>query len=575
MNFEQVKQNLSAARGDTLADTVLKNGNIINVLSGEIHEGDIAINNGKVVGIGSYRGIHEVDIQGMYAAPGLIDGHIHLESTMLSVHEFARAVVPHGTTAVVVDPHEFANVLGVRGIEYVLESAGDVPVDIFVMASSCVPATPLESAGASITHDELKDLLQRNGVVGVAELMNFPGVFLGWDHELKKIELGKKKPIDGHSPGLRGNNLSAYILAGVSSDHECTTLEEARDKLRKGMHILMREGTAERNLLDLLPLVTPENAANFSFATDDKHPGDLMDEGHIDHHIREAVAFGISPIIAVQMATINTARHYQLEHHGAIAPGYWADIVLVDDLLGFNIRKVFKRGEMVAQQNSMRSSIHSSVNSTFMRDTMNAAPFSASDFAVQAQDSAKMKVIEVVPRQIITKTIIEQASVENGLVQSDTERDILKLVVIERHKATGNIGVGFVKGFGLKSGAIASTVAHDAHNIIVLGTNDDDIAFAAKHLLQIQGGQCVVNNGVLQDDLPLPIAGLVSDQPLEYVRKKVDDLIFAAKKQGCILSDPFMTLSFLALSPIPELKVTDQGLVDATNFKLTDLFVSP
>ncbi len=573
MDFTRQQQLLAIARGDQPAEIVFRNGNIVNVLSGEIHEGDIAVAQGRIAGIGQYDGDTVVDLNGSYVAPGFIDGHIHIESTMLTVHEFSKAVVPHGTAGAVVDPHEFANVLGLNGIKYVLDAAKEIPMDLFVMASSCVPATPLETSGAAITVDDIAWLLKQEGVAGVAELMNFPGVFLGWDSELTKISLADGKAIDGHSPGLGGKALDAYILAGVTSDHECTSLAEAREKVRRGMHILMREGTAERNLHDLLPLVTPENSRNFSFATDDKHPGDLMDEGHIDHHIREAIAYGVPFITAIQMATINTATHYRLTHHGAIAPGYWANLAVFDNPQNLRVREVYRRGTLVASEGKMITDVRSSMDLDFMKRTMSVAPFTADSFKVNANGTDSMKVIEIVPRQIVTKTVIEPPRVDNGEVVPDTSRDILKLVVIERHHATGNIGVGFVRGFGLKSGALGSTVAHDAHNIIIAGTNDRDIEAAARELIAMNGGQCFVDNGEVVARLALPYAGLVSGEPLAGVRAGVDALAAAAKQRGCILVDPWMTLSFLALSPIPELKVTDLGLVDAVKFELTNLFV--
>lgn len=570
--MRNTKQKLAVARGDVPADLVLTNGKIMNVLSAEIHEGDIAITDGRIVGIGKYDGKEIADLEGKFVSPSFIDGHIHIESSMLTVHEFARAVVPHGTGAVVIDPHEYANVLGLVGIDYVLSAAEHVPMEVFVMMSSCVPATHLESAGARLGAEEIAAYIDKKRIAGVAELMNFPGVFLGWDSELEKIEAGKHKVIDGHSPKLSGKNLNAYILAGVRSDHECTSREEAEEKLRRGIHILLREGTAERNLHDLLPLVHDANAVNFSFATDDKHPASLMDEGHIDHHIREAIAFGINPIVAIQMATINTARHFRLKNLGAIAPRCWADLVTFSDLNALHIEDVYKRGKKVASGGQYLCDVTNGASLDALRHTMKVGNFDKRKLRVPAQ-AGKIKVIELVPRQIVTKQIEEIPKIENGELFADTSRDMLKLVVIERHRATGNVGVGFVRGFGLKSGALGSTVAHDAHNIIIVGTNDDDIILAAQTLIDMEGGLCVTNDGSVVGKFALPLAGLVSDQPLEIVREKVDDLCAAAAQLGSKVADPFMTLSFLALSPIPELKVTDLGLVDATKFEVTELFV--
>jgi len=571
--MKDIQQKLKAARGEKPAELVFRNGKILNVLSGEIHEGDLAVDGGRVVGIGSYEGERIVDCSGAYICPAFIDGHIHIESTMLSVPEFARAVIPHGTGSVVADPHEFANVVGLKGISYVCEAARSIPMNLFIMMSSCVPATPLESAGASIDRDDMFLFMHQENIAGVAEMMNFPSVYSGVQSELDKIALANGKRVDGHSPSLTGKDLNAYILAGISSDHECTSLTEAREKLQRGMHILIREGTAERNLHDILPLVTPVNAANFSFATDDKHPADLEDEGHIDHLVREAIAFGIDPLIAVQMATINTARHYRLKNLGALNPRSWANIILFDDLQNIRPSQVYFKGNLVADGGRNVWTDSGTADPSFMWDTMHVHNFFESDFSQKTSNGKAIKVINIVPKQIITTGSIEQPRVQNGMVVSDTERDILKLVVIERHNALRNMGLGFVRGFGLKRGALASTVAHDAHNIIIVGTNDRDMYFAALELVRMGGGQCLIENGTLIEELPLPIAGLVSDQPLHEVRRKVDALSAAATERGCNLPDPFMTLSFLALSPIPALKVTDQGLVDAEKFELTDLFV--
>jgi len=571
--MEDIRQNIAAARGDEPADIVFRNGNIVNVLSGEIHEGDIAVTNGMIVGIGTYEGREVVDLEGRYVAPGFIDGHIHVESTMLTVREFARAVVPHGTAGAVVDPHEFANVVGLDGVDYVREADRDLPIDLFIMMSSCVPATPLETAGARISAVDILHYMNYDNVVGVAELMNFPGVVSGMDAELAKIDAAGHKAVDGHAPGLSGPALNAYITAGVRSDHECTTLEEAREKLRRGMHILLREGTAERNLHDLLPLVTRENAAQCSFATDDKHPADLEEEGHIDHHVREAVKFGLDPMTVLQMATINTARHYGLRRHGAIAPGRWANLVVFSDLRDIRAERVYYRGALAAENGAPVFTADTEVDLSHMTDTMKVGDFEKAHFEIGFIPHSRIRVIDLVPGQIITRAAVEDAKIEGDFAVTDPARDILKLAVIERHNATGNIGLGFVRGFGLQRGALASTVAHDAHNIIIVGTNDADMYVAALQLIRMGGGQCVVADAKVVEELPLPIAGLVSDQPLAFVRKKVDDLIAAAQQLGCGLPDPFMTLSFLALSPIPALKVTDRGLVDAEKFELTSLFV--
>ena len=400
--------------------------------------------------------------------------------------------------------------------------------------------------------------------------MNFPGVFLGFKSELAKIEAGKGKAIDGHAPGLRGKNLNAYALAGVRSDHESVEVDEAREKLRLGMHILLREGSTERNLKHLLPLINEHNSQNCSFATDDKLAGDLVNEGHIDHAVRVAIKGGVPPITAIQIATINTARHYRLHNLGAIAPRYWADFIVFDDLKNFHVRQTWKKGVLVAENGKFLGK--SSAKTPLPRSTMNLR-YAPKDLVVKASGKRKIRVIEIIPNQIVTNEFVASPKITDGEVVSDTSRDILKMVVVERHRATGNVGVGFVRGFKLKRGAIASTVAHDAHNVVVAGTNDSDILFAIKELERLQGGQIAVVDGKVTAELPLPIAGLVTDQPLPKAMKLIDDLNAAAHAMGCDLEAPFMTLSFLALSPIPALKLTDQGLVDATKLCKTTLFV--
>ncbi len=567
--MRHLQQKLRVARGEVPADLLLKNAQLVNVLSGEVHSANIAIADGRVVGFGDYEAKQVVDLKGAFVAPALIDGHFHVESSMLTVPEFARAVVPHGTGAVVIDPHEYANVLGLDGIRYVLESSRDLPLEVFIMLPSCVPATEFETAGARLTADDLRLMIGDERVAGVAELMNFPGVYLGDDRELAKISAGKGKNIDGHAPGLSGKNLNAYVLAGVQSDHESTELHEAREKLRLGMHILLREGSTERNLAALAALVTPTNAANCSFATDDKLAGDLVNEGHLDHSVRKAIQCGVPPVTAFQIATINPARHYNLRNLGAIAPRYWADFIVFDDLQKPVIRQTWKKGVLVAENGKYLASDPEAV--PLPRSTMNLS-YRVEDFAVAAKPG-KIRVIEIVPDQIVTREIIETPKVEGGQVVADTARDFLKMVVVERHRATGNVGVGFVRGFKLRRGAIASSVAHDAHNVVVAGVNDTDIALAIKSLERMRGGLAAVADGKVLAELPLPIAGLVSDRPLAEVIAGMDTLNAVAHSLGCDLAAPFMTLSFLSLSPIPELKLTDQGLIDARAMKRTSLFV--
>ncbi len=568
--MRNLRHKLAVARGEHPAELLFKNGKLVNVLSGEIYQANIAVEDGRIIGLGDYKGRKTINLRGSYVAPSLIDSHFHIESSQLTAAEFARAVTPHGTGAVVIDPHEYANVLGLDGIRYVLESSKGLPLDFFIMLPSCVPATSLETASARITADDLKLMISDERVAGVAELMNYPGVYLGKKSELAKIAVGKGKAVDGHAPGLRGKNLNAYALAGVRSDHESTALEEAREKLRLGLHILLREGSTERNLVDLIPLINSHNAFNCSFATDDKLAGDLVREGHIDHAVRESIRHGLSPITALQIATINTARHYRLQNLGAIAPRYWADFIIFDSLKKFAVRQTWKKGALVAQDGQYLARSPAAV--PLPRGTMNLR-YQASDLDVKGARKGKMRVIEVVPNQIVTRQLVVTPKVINGCVVPDTARDLLKLVVVERHRATGNVGVGFVKGFGLKEGALGSTVAHDAHNMVVVGANDADICRAIEALEQLQGGQVAVRNGRVAAELGLPVAGLVSDRPLEEVMARLEALNAEARDMGCPLQAPFMTLSFMSLSPIPALKLTDQGLIDSAKLCKTSLFI--
>jgi adenine deaminase len=563
----QIQHKLRVARGETPAELLFKNARLVNVFSAEVHDADVAVDDGRIIGFGSYEATQVIDLAGAYLAPGLIEGHFHVESTMLTLPELIRAALPHGTCAMVIDPHEYANVLGMDGIRYVLESSKNLPIDFFIMLPSCVPATHLETAGARFTADDLALMIADDRIAGIGELMNYPGVFLGSETELAKIEAGKDKIIDGHAPGLRGRNLNAYALAGVRSDHESTEVEEAREKLRLGLHLLVREGSTERNLEHIISLVTPQNSGNCSFATDDKLPGDLVNEGQIDHSIRKAISLGLPAITAIQMGTINTARYYRLKNHGAIAPRFWADFIVLDDLDGMKIRQVYKKGRLVAERGCYVGPALSEVPQP--RSTMNLSYAGPADFMIKGAEGDEIRVIEIVPHQIVTKCAVEPARIANGHIVADPGRDILKLVVVERHCATGNVGVGFVRGFGLERGALGSTVAHDAHNVVVVGTNDRDMTAAVEAIGRMRGGQVAVVDGKEIARLPLPIAGLVSDQSLEVMIDQLGALNRAARSMGCVLDAPFMTLSFMSLSPIPELKLTDQGLVDSVNLKLT------
>jgi adenine deaminase len=570
--MKDIVRMIRVARGAMPADLVLKNGRIVNVFSSEIHGGDIAVCGSRIAGVGDYEGRREIDLQGAFVLPGLIDGHMHIESSMVTVQEFARSVSPRGTTSVVADPHEIANVHGLEGIHYMLNSSKYGPVNVFVMLPSCVPATQFETGGADLKGFDLYPLLAEKWVLGLGEVMNFPGVLREDEGLLDKITMTQdRKRIDGHAPGLSGKDLNAYLATGVTSDHESTSTEEVLEKLRLGMHIMVREGSVTKNLRDLLPAVTPENLSRCFFVTDDRHPKDLLENGHMDHMIRMAVSEGLDPISAIRMATINTAQYYRLSDLGAIAPGYMADLVVVDDLSSFNVRKVMKGGRVVAEDGEMVVS-KPEVPQASLRSSINIKWLAPEDFRIEAAGK-RVRVIDLVPGQIITKCSVEDAKVVDGELVPDVERDLLHVAVVERHHASEHIGHAVVRGFGLKRGAIASSVAHDSHNIVVVGTSSQEMMAAVIEISKMRGGLAVVRNGELVEGLPLPIAGLMSESPLEDVVEALDRVHDAARDLGSPLDDPFMAMSFLALPVIPELKVTDLGLVDVNAFEFVDLFV--
>lgn len=561
---------LAAARGDIPCDIVIVNARVVNVFSGAVIEQNVGIHNGFIVGFGDYTGTTQIDAKGAFLVPGFVEGHIHVESTLLTIPEFARAVLPHGTTTAVIDPHEIANVYGMDGIRFMLDSAETCPLDIFIMLPSCVPATPLETSGATLTADDLAELIDHPRVAGIGELMNFPGVFNGDPEMLKRAALAGDKVADGHAPGLSGKNLNAYILAGVMTDHESTSAAEALEKLERGMHVHVREGSTEHNLADIAKIVTPGNAQFMSFVSDDRHPSDLIEKGHLDYSVRLAQQNGIGCFTAIQMASINTARCYKLHRIGAIAPGYQADFFITDSLETCIPHKVMKKGVLVAENGAC--CIDTGSTPPLPGPSMNCAPIDIDSFTVAAK-SEKIRVINVVEGQIVTRASEESAPVQNSKCVSDVSRDLLKLAVIERHHATGNIGLGFVHGFGLKKGALASTVAHDSHNIIVVGTSDEDMLAAARSLIDCGGGLVVVSEGNVTAQLPLPVGGLMADGHVNDIAARERVVFDAAHACSCVLENPFMTLSFLALTPIPELKLTDKGLVDATTFSYVELAV--
>ena len=565
---------INVARGLEKADLVIKNANIVNVLSEEIHKGDIAICDGVIAGIGeNYSGEKEIDINGAYVTPSFIDGHVHLESTMMLPKEFAKTVLPAGTTTVIIDPHEISNVLGLHGISFMHEAVKDLPMNVYTMLPSCVPATPFETSGFDLNSYDLSLLIDKPWVLGIAEMMNFPGVLNLDKNVMAKLELAKSrgKRIDGHAPYLSGKDLCGYIASGVKSDHECTTPEEAIEKLRLGVYVMIREGTAAKDLDALIPVLKTSNTRKCIFVTDDRHPADLKE--HINGMVRRVVEAGVDPIKAVQVASLNTAEYFGLKDLGAIAPGYKADLLVLPDLKTFKPDIVLKDGQVVAQDGKLAVEIPEN-DAIATRNSVNVRWITMDDFKIQTEGDGvkKVRALEVIPHQLITKSVMSDVKVVDGNAISNVETDTLKICVIERHRATGNIGKGFVKGFNLKCGAIASTVAHDSHNMIVIGTNDFDMYTAAVALIKCQGGKVVVKDGEIISQLPLPIAGLMSDKEFDFVVEKCDELNKAAHSIGCKLEDPFMTMGFLSLPVIPELKITDKGVFDTNKFDFVDIF---
>ena len=557
--MSKLEKIIKVARGIEKADLVIKNGNIINVLSEEIHKGDIAVSDGIIAGIGkNYEGKKEIDAKGAYISPAFIDGHVHLESSMLLPHEFAKAVVPCGTTTVITDPHEISNVLGLHGISYMHEAVKNLPLNVYTMLPSCVPATPYETSGFDLNSYDLALLIDSPWVLGIAEMMNYSGLLNLDKNVLAKLDLAKEKGkrIDGHAPFLSGKDLCAYAASGVKSDHECTNPEEATEKIRLGMYIMIREGTAAKDLDALIPVLKEKNTRKCMFVTDDRHPKDL--KVHINDMVRRAVDAGVNVIKAVQIGSLNTAEYFGLKNQGAIAPGYRADMLILPDLKTFKPDTVIKDGKIVAENGELLKSF-AKFEKPSVRSSINVRWIEKKDFEIKGT-SKFVNTIEIIPHQLVTKSSVCEAKFENGLLNSNTDTDTLKILVMERHRATGNTGKGFVKGFNLKTGAIASTVAHDSHNMIIVGTNDFDMYTAAVELVKMQGGKVVVKDGKVIAKLPLPIAGLISDKDFDYVVKHCEELNRAVKELGCTLDDAFMTMSFLSLPVIPELKITDKGL---------------
>lgn len=553
---------IAVAAGREKADLVLKNAKYLNVFSNEFLCGDIAVANGLIAGVGKYDGKIEIDVSGKLVLPGFIDAHIHLESSMVTPAEFAKAVVAHGTTTVITDPHEITNVMGIDGVEYMIQASQNLPIDVHFMMPSCVPATEIDESGAELDCKDIDLYLDNKKVLGLAEMMNYVGVINGDKNVLSKIVTSQAhhKKIDGHAPELSGNDLNAYIAAGVYSDHECSTFENALEKLRKGQFIMIREGTAAHNLKALMPLLTQQYYSRCMFATDDKHPSDLLYGGHIDYIVKQALKNGADPIVALKTATHHAARYFLLNNKGAIASGYLADIVVVDNLEDFNVETVFKRGKLVFD-GEVKDFSAPTVDEELAEkcfDTFHLNSVTPSSFKVDG----KLGLIGLVGGELLTRNLGTADKI-------DVENDILKIACIERHKGTNHIGVGYVKGYSLKSGAVATSVAHDSHNIITVGCNDDDIAVAVNAIKDSKGGIAVVENGKIKALLELPIAGLMSDEPLTTVNEKLENAKSSAYELGADKSiDPFMTLSFLSLPVIPSLRITTKGVFDAENWKM-------
>lgn len=566
-------ERLAIARGERPADLLLTNLQLVNVFTGEIYRSEIAIAGTRIIGLGEgYAAQQTLDLGGRYVAPGLIDAHVHIESSMCTPPEFARAVLTHGVTTVVTDPHEIANVHGLEGVRFMLNAAKYGPLSIYVMASSCVPATRMETAGAALDAADLQILLGSRWVLGLAEVMNYPAVVSGQADVLTKLAAFEGRVIDGHCPGLRGTDLNAYIVAGIQSDHECTTVDEAHEKLRKGMVIFIRQATNAQNLRPLLPLITPENSRRLCWCTDDRQPADLLDEGSIDYMIRVAIAEGgINPVTAIRMGTLNTAEYFRLHDLGAIAPGRRADLFVFSDLSAPRAEMVFRGGQVVAQDGELLVGLPPS-DAHQLPPCVNVN-WSSVDFRIPAR-GRRIRVIGSIPNQLVTEHRVLDARLEDGCAVADPDRDLLKMAVIERHLASGSLGKGFIQGIGLKRGAIAGTVAHDHHNLVVIGADDASMMTAARAVERIGGGLVAVEGERVLAELPLPVAGLMSTAPISEVRARLDRVLAAARDElGSPLHDPFMAMAFMALEVIPSLKLTDAGLVDVDRFEVVDLFV--
>jgi adenine deaminase len=567
VKLKDLPELISVAKGDAPSDLILANARVVNTFTGEVEKADVAIYDGLIAGVGEYRQAKEIiDLEGKYLAPGLINGHTHLESSMLDIGQYAMAVVPHGTSAVVTDLHEIANVCGLKGIKYVLNAARRLPFDLFLMAPSCVPATRLETSGAKITPADIKKILRYPECIGLGEVMDYSGVLARHIAVLKKIASARGKVVDGHAPGVSGKNLNAYIAAGIRSDHESVSLKEAAEKLQRGMYVMIREGSTEKNLEALLPLVTDKTYQRCFFVVDDRNCADILRDGDIDAVVRKAIKLGLDPVRAIQMATINTASYFRLDGLGAIAPSHFANLIVINNLPNFHLDMVFYRGRLVARGGKPLFKLPDP-RGVKLTQTVNVRPFSVNALKLRTKKET-LPVIEVVPGQIITRKKSLKVSIAGKFVVADVGRDILKAVVVERHKASGHIGRGLVTGFGLKRGALASSIAHDAHNIVAVGADDNDIFTAIKEVERLQGGLVAAADGKVIASVATPVAGLLSTSTLEDVVAGLEKLEKVACDLGCTRPSPFAVLSFLALPVIPELRLTDLGLVDVNEAKL-------
>lgn len=570
--IQRMKLRAELASGKRPVALVLKNCRIINVFNGKIIASDIAIDHGKIIGIGPYEGETVIDLKGLYVAPGLIDAHMHMESTLVTPDQMARIIVPRGTTTVIADPHEIANVLGIAGVQYMIDATAETELNGFFMMPSCVPATPYENSGAILDREALSVLEHHPKVLGLGEVMDYPSVIEGNLDILEKLEMADRMIIDGHGPELTGKSLNAYMINGIRTDHECTTIEEMEERIGLGLYVAIREGTAARNLDALIKGVNNQTKQQCMFCTDDKHPEDILIHGHIDYNIRRAISLGIDPITAIQMATINPARCYNLRDIGAIAPGYDADLIVFDNFDTFEILEVYKKGVCVAK-NKQALFVSPKIDSTHVQDTVKIAPITASQLKLKLESDVA-HVIRISSGSILTEHVVRRVYLDrDNYFVTNEHLDIAKIAVIERHGLTKNIGIGLVENFHIKGGAIATTISHDSHNIIVIGDNDADMALAVNEIVKLQGGITIASGGVIKGSLPLPIAGLMSTQSMECVTDILSNLRQIAIDSLCIPKtlEPFMTLSFLALPVIPELKITDRGYFDVKTFRFVDV----